>query len=143
MNTRIFVIDTNVVVSGLITNKPTSPTARVLDAMLEGNLIYLLSVELLSEYRSVLLRARLARLHGLHESEIDHLLTEITANAIWREQQPNPYYTSPDAQDNHLWALLASEPTAVLITGDQLLIKNPMPQISVISPATWAESFHY
>ncbi len=140
MNTRIFIIDTNVVVAGLIT-KSTSPTARVLDAMLEGNLLYLLSAELLSEYRSVLLRPKLVRLHGLNESEVDHLLTEITANAIWREPQSDSYHASPDPQDSHLWALLISEPTAVLITGDQLLIKNPMPQSSVISPATWAGSF--
>jgi putative PIN family toxin of toxin-antitoxin system len=137
----LFIIDTNVVVAGLITNKSASPTARVLDAMLEGDLLYLLSAELLSEYRSVLLRPGLVRLHGLNESEIDQLLTEITANAIWREPESNPHHASPDPQDAHLWALLASEPTAVLITGDQLLIKNPMPQSSVISPATWAGSF--
>ena len=143
MNTRIFIIDTNVVAAGLITNEPASPTARVLDAMLEGDLIYLLSAELLAEYRSVLLRPGLVRLHGLNESEVDHFLTEITANAIWREPQPHPYHASPDPQNAHLWALLAVEPTAVLITGDQLLIKNPMPQSSVISPAAWAESFKY
>lgn len=143
MNTRIFIIDTNVVVAGLITNDSVSPTAGVLDAMLVGDLIYLLSAELLTEYRSVLLRPGLVRLHGLNESEVDHLLTEITANAIWREPQSDSYHAPPDPQDAHLWALLASEPTAVLITGDQLLLHNPMPQSSVISPATWAKSFKH
>ncbi len=142
MSTRIFIIDTNVLVAGLITTERDSPTARVLDAMLSGSLFYILSAELLREYRDVLLRPRLSRLHGLNELEIEQLLTEITANAIWREPRLDTNHASPDPQDAHLWSLLASEPTAVLVTGDRLLIENPRPQSSIISPATWAEHFH-
>jgi putative PIN family toxin of toxin-antitoxin system len=141
MSSRIFIIDTNVLVAGLITAQPNSPTARVLDAMLDGSILYLLSADLLGEYRSVLLRPRLALLHGLNEMEIDQLLTEITANAIWREPLPYTDPPPPDLQDAHLWALLVSEPTAVLITGDRLLIENPRLQNSIIYPATWAEHF--
>jgi len=104
-------------------------------------LFYLLSAELLREYRDVLLRPRLQRLHGLNELEIDQLLSEIAANGIWREPSLNTDYTSPDPKDAHLWSLLASEPTAVLVTGDRLLIENPRPQSSIISPPTWAEHF--
>jgi len=141
MSTRIFIIDTNVLVAGLTTAERNSPTARVLDAMLSGSLFYLLSAELLREYRGVLLRPRLSQLHGLNELEIEQLLTEITANAIWREPPPDIDHPSPDPQDAHLWSLLASEPTAVLITGDRLLIENPRPKSSIISPASWAEHF--
>ncbi len=42
MNSRVFIVDTNVVAAGLITHRPDSPTARILDAMLTGGLIYLL-----------------------------------------------------------------------------------------------------
>lgn len=141
MTNRIFIIDTNVLVAGLITTESKSPTAKVLDAMLSGKLLYLLSAELLREYRDVLLRPRLSRRHGLNQLEIDQLLTEITANAIWREPPPDTDQPSPDPQDAHLWSLLASEPTAVLITGDRLLVENPRPQSSVIYPATWAQHF--
>ena len=141
MSSRTFVIDTNVLVAGLITAEGNSPTAKALDAMLSGTLPYLLSAELLREYRDVLLRPRLCRLHGLNELEIEQLLTEITANGIWRETRLDTDHTLPDPQDAHLWSLLASEPTAVLITGDRLLIENPRPQSSVISPGTWAEHF--
>lgn len=141
MKGRIFIIDTNVLVAGLITAESNSPTAGVLDAMLTGSLLYLLSPDLLREYRDVLLRPKLSRLHGLTESEIEHFLTEITANAIWREPAPDTEHPTPDPNDAHLWSLLASEPTAVLITGDLLLIENPRPARSVISPATWAEHF--
>ncbi len=143
MSGRIFIIDTNVLAAALITAESNSPTARVLDSMLSGGLFYLLSAELLREYRSVLLRPKLSRLHGLSEAEIDRLLTEITANAIWREPPPDPDQSSPDPRDAHLWSLLATEPTAVLITGDRLLIEKPRPHSSVISPATWAEHFQH
>jgi len=141
MSNRIFIIDTNVLVAGLITSDSNSPTCGVLDAMLGGSLLYLLSEELLREYRNVLLRPKISRLHGLNESEVDQLLTEITANAIWRDPPPDTNHNSPDPQDTHLWALLASEPTAILITGDQMLIEKPRPRSSVISPATWVKHF--
>ena len=141
MSIPIFIIDTNVLVAGIITAERNSPTTRILDAMLTGDLFYLLSPELLREYRDVLLRPRLSRLHGLKTLEIEQILTEIAANAIWREPPPDTNHASPDPKDAHLWSLLASETTAVLVTGDRLLIENPRPQSSIISPATWAEHF--
>ena len=134
----VFIVDTNVVVAALITSQVESPTARLLDAMVNGRLIYLLSPALLGEYRAVMLRPRLIRAHGLAEAEIDTLLTELTGNAIWREPPADAEHQAPDPNDAHLWALLACEPAAVLITGDLLLLDNPRPGRSLISPATWA-----
>ena len=70
------------------------------DAMLSGAIIYLLSPALLAEYRSVLLRPRLTELHGLSEAEIDRLLVELTANAMWRE--PKFASHAPDRGGDHL-----------------------------------------
>ena len=142
MNSRIFIVDTNVIAAGLITGRPGSPTARVLDAMLDGSLIYLLSPDLLNEYHQVLLRPNLARLHRLQELEIEQIIIELTANAIWRDPSACKHHLSPDPCDCHLWDLLASEPSAILITGDQLLLDNPRPQRSVISPAAWVKTFN-
>jgi putative PIN family toxin of toxin-antitoxin system len=141
MNTRVFIVDTNVVAAGLITDFSDSPVTKVLDGMLNGRLVYLLSPDLLNEYRQVLLRPKLVRFHGLTEQEIEQILIEITANAIWRDPPADKDHISPDLQDSHLWALLAPEPQAVLITGDRLLIENPRPHRSVISPATWMIHF--
>ncbi|TRZ94654.1 MAG: putative toxin-antitoxin system toxin component, PIN family [Rhodocyclaceae bacterium] len=138
---RMFIVDTNVVVAGLITTQADSPTAQVLDAMLDGRLIYLLSADLLREYRAIVLRPKLARAHGLNETEIDTLLTEITANALWRDPPSDDLHQAPDPRDRHLWALLSCEPSAVLVTGDRLLQQNPRPGSSVISPARWAGEF--
>ena len=62
MSPQVFVVDTSVVVAGLIMGASQSPVALVLDAMLSGTLIFLLSAALLDEYRSVLLRPKLTRM---------------------------------------------------------------------------------
>ena len=125
MASAVCVVDTNVVVSGLISADKDSPTVFVLDAIIGGGLVYLLSQELLNEYSSVLRRDRLIQLHGLSDQDIDRLLTHLVANAMWRE--PAAANKAPDPADQHLWALLATFPKALLITGDQLLLKDPLP----------------
>ncbi|MBS3968725.1 MAG: hypothetical protein KGZ94_01280 [Clostridia bacterium] len=89
------------------------------------------------EYRTVLLRPRLRSAHGLGPEQSDDLLTESVANAIWRD--PAVFAASeaaPDPGDQHLWALLAHEPAALLVSGDRLLRQKPKAGGSVVSPAT-------
>jgi predicted nucleic acid-binding protein len=50
--------------------------AGVIDAMPQGRLLNLLSPKLLGEYRTVLLRPKLMRRHGLDEEQIDQVLNE-------------------------------------------------------------------
>jgi hypothetical protein len=81
---------------------------------------------MLHEYRTVLLRPRLRSAHGLGPEQIDDLLTEIVANAIWRD--PAAFAASeaaPDPGDQYLWALLALEPAALRVSGDRLLLQKP------------------
>lgn len=137
---RQYVIDTNVLVAGLVTGDGVAPTVRILDAMLDGRLAYLLSPALLHEYRSVLLRPKLSRLHGMTEPQLDQLLTIIVANALWREPPDDNAHTAPDPGDRHLWALLAQESDCILVTGDQLLLQQPRPGSQVIAPIAWARS---
>lgn len=133
--THLLVVDTNVLVAALLTAQPDSPTARTLNAMLDGSLMFVLSPELLAEYRAVLLRPRLAQRHGLTEAEVDELLATITANALWREPPAYPpLAAAPDQGDAHLWALLACEPLAALVTGDQLLLDSPYPGRVLMQP---------
>ena len=68
---RLLIIDTNVLVAGILTNNTDSPTARVVDAMLDGRLMYVLSPTLLQEYRDVMLRPKLRKLHCLSKDEAD------------------------------------------------------------------------
>ncbi len=129
---KVCIVDTNVIVSGLIGAVSNSPPARILDAMLDGGLVYLMSDELLNEYSSVLRRSAIVRLHGLTGEELDRLLTDLVASAMWRE--PAVADDAPDTGDQHLWGLFASHPQGHLVTGDRLLLENPPRGASVISP---------
>lgn len=131
------VVDTNVVVSGLISGAPSTPPARILDAMLDGRVIYLMSGDLLDEYSNVLRRPRLVRLHRRTDEQLDRLLSDLVANAIWRD--PAAGGDAPDPRDGHLRALLSCHPQGLLVTGDRLLVENPPGGASVISPRRFAD----
>ncbi len=131
------VIDTNVVVAGLLTANNQSPPARILDDMLNGRFIYFLSPDLLAEYRLVLLRPAIISRHGLSIEEVDDLLEDLAAGAVWRE--PDKEATAPDPGDNHLWALLSCHPNATLVTGDRLLLENPPPWSNILIPREFLE----
>ena len=137
MKASAAVVDTNVVVSGLLTADAAAPTARILDAMLRGAFPFLLSRALLREYRAVLLRRRVRLRHRLSEVEVDAMLTEIVTHAIVREPQVRS--GAPDAKDEHVWSLVQSQPAAVLVTGDHALAKRPPAGISVMAPREFAE----
>ena len=100
MKPHALIADTNVVIAGLLSSRKDSPVSRILDAILDGRLLFLLSPALLAEYRRVLLRPKLVELHRLGADEIDELLTNLTANAVWRE--PVASQVVPDPGDNHL-----------------------------------------
>ena len=139
MKRRVLVVDTNIIVAGLISIEKDSPVAVVLDAMLDGRLLYLLSPALLAEYRAVLLRPKLLPLHNLSVEEIDSILTTLVANAIWRE--PRSRIAAPDPGDDHLWALLMSQPSSALVTGDRLLLENAPEHDRVISAKDCATGY--
>ncbi len=132
---RPFIVDTNVVVSGLLTSQVDSPPARILDGMVDGSLRFVVSIELLTEYRAVLLRPVIAARHGLSSAEIDTLLERMVLHAEVREPDEGSKGRPPDPGDSHLWALMDAEPAAVLVTGDRALIDAPPSGRSVLSPA--------
>ena len=142
MTQTVYVVDTNVVVSGVIGNDLDSPPARIVDAMLHGDFLYSVSQELLQEYAGVLGRPHIAGLHGRTDEELDRFLADLVANSVWREPvATEATETAPDSGDNHLWALLGTQPRACLVTGDQLLVSNPPAHSRVITPRGFVEEF--
>ncbi|GAA4416175.1 PIN domain-containing protein [Quisquiliibacterium transsilvanicum] len=139
MSRQAVIVDTNVVVAGLLTGNAASPVARILDGMLTGAFTYALSEALLAEYRTVLVRPQLCKLHGLSVTEIDALLTDIAFNAI--VLAPAPARPAPDPGDQLLWELLAARPELLLVTGDKLLLRDPGMGGRVIEPAAFAAAF--
>jgi predicted nucleic acid-binding protein len=132
------IVDTNLVVSGVLTSREDAATRRVLDNMLDAEFRFYLSVERLSEYRQVLLRPRLTSRHGISDEQIDTLLEEIAFHAVFRDP-PESHADAPDPGDQHLWALLGLLPDAPLVTGDTELVTNAPPDASVLSSADYLE----
>ena len=87
----------------------------------------------------MLLRPAIVERHGLSEEEVDEFLVRIVENAIVREPHPTKE-GAPDPGDDHLWTLLDSDPRAILVTGDRLLIEKPPRLGSVISPRAFVET---
>lgn len=139
MNLPVVVVDTNVVVSGLLSRNPRSPTVRILDAMIERQLRFALSMDLVSEYRQVLLRPAIGERHGRTDREIDILLAALVEKALFRDPDPARPPLPPDPGDQHLWALARSVRDAILVTGDRRLLEAEDPGFSLLSPAALAE----
>ncbi len=140
----IYIIDTNVVVAGLITAQTDSPVARILDSMLGAAFPFVLSPALLAEYRAVPLRTKLAKLHGLVSEQIDGVLIELAQHGIVLTppaSQATP--RSPDPGDQLLWDLLAPRPDLLLVTGDKLLLQDAARASRVLTAQALAERLQH
>ena len=126
------VVDTNVVVSGLVSRADGAPPRRILNAMLAAELGFALSVELLAEYRGVLLRPGVMALHGLDAAEVDEILQRLALEAVEVDigSAPGPGPADPvpialpggvEPGDEHVARLALALPVCLLITGDRAL----------------------
>ena len=94
------VIDTNVIVSSLLTRNHDSATARVMNAVYEGKVIPLVCDEILGEYEEVLHRAQLK----LDPAKCDYILSLIRDQA----EPMHPVHTDasmPDEDDRILFEI--------------------------------------
>ena len=132
MSRQAVIVDTNVVVAGLLTAHETSPVACILDGMLAAAFPFVVSEALLAEYRTVLVRPNLRKLHGLTLTEVDAILTDLAQNAIVLTPVQAP--PAPDPGDQLLWELLAARADLLLVTGDKLLLLDAGMQGRVVSP---------
>ena len=132
MSRPAVVIDTHVVVAGLLTQRNASPVARILDGMLGAAFPFVLSEALLAEYRAVLVRPVLRKLHGFTVAEVEAILTDLAQHAIVLAPVAAP--PAPDPGDQLLWELLAARADLVLVTGDKPLLRVAGMRGRVISP---------
>lgn len=135
----IYIVDTNVVVAGLIAAQSDSPVVRILDGMLGAAFPFVLSPPLLAEYRAVLLRPKLLKLHGLGVEQIDSVLIELALHGtvLSSSTKPSPN-SAPDPGDQFLWDLLAQRPDLLLVTGDKRLLQDAAMGGRIISPLEMA-----
>lgn len=106
--------------------------ARILDGMLAAAFPFAVSEALLAEYRTVLVRPALRKLHGLTVAEVETLLTDIAQHAIVLPAGAGS--PAPDPGDQLLWDLLGARPDLLLVTGDKALQRDAAMRSRVVSP---------
>lgn len=121
------VIDTNVIVSALLTHNPETATAKVLDYLAKGDIVIVHSEEILMEYVEVLHRAKF----HFPEGKIKIVLALIMQKGIHADRLP---YNGemPDEKDRPFYEVSLSNDDSFLVIGN---LKHFPTTPKVISPA--------
>ena len=107
------VIDTNVLVSALLTHNLGVATAKVLDSIAKGDITCVFNEDILTEYREVLHRPKFK----FPERKIDSLLTFITQKGIHSDRVPFDG-NMPDEKDRPFYEVSLSLEDSFLVTGN-------------------------
>lgn len=128
------VIDTNVLVSALLTKNPDSPTALVVNAISEETLIPLYTDEILAEYGDVLLRDRF----GFRQSAVEKLLAVIRQFGVLVSPSPTGEQL-PDMDDLVFYEVVMekrNDADAYLVTGN---LRHFPAREYIVTPAEMVE----
>lgn len=120
--------------SALISRVETAPPRFLLEALADARFESLVSPALLFEWREVAQRPKLRRYFRLDAEGVEFALSRIEQLSD-KIDPPPASALAPDPGDAHLWAILAADPTAVLVTGDGPLLDAPFGPHRVIAPA--------
>ena len=125
------VIDTNVLVSALLSRHDDSSTVVIRNHVLEGTIIPLFNEEIIQEYRNVLHRSKFQ----LSPDRIDDILDAITQNGLMLGRTSSKE-VFPDPKDIVFYEVALSKEGSYLVTGNtKHFPKTPI----VVTPAELLE----
>ena len=125
------VIDTNVLVSALITHNPEAATAKVVKLLLEQGFIPLYNVDIITEYREVLHRKKFPILPDVADSLISYIIENgIEASRVLFAEP------MPDEDDRVFYEISLSNEDSFLVTGN---LKHYPTSPRVITPAAFID----
>ena len=107
------VFDTNVLVASLLSKRDDSPTVKLLDYVLDGQIIMLFSDEIVAEYDDVLHRKKF----DFSDERINAVL-EMVKTGLCLEPEPSGE-SFPDADDAVFYEVALSKEGSYLVTGNQ------------------------
>ena len=129
---KIFaVIDTNVIVSALISRHTDSATVMVLNSVFSEHIIPVYNEDILNEYATVLRRKKF----NFSEDFINETITTIKDKGIHSERV-NSGETLPDAKDLVFYEVALSKEDSFLVTGN---LKHFPKKPFIVSPAEMVE----
>lgn len=122
------VIDTNVLVSALLSGKEDSATVQVIEKMITGKIIPVYSNAIAKEYREVLLRKKF----GFSIDSVEYLLSFIEKYGMLIDP-PQSGITLPDRKDLPFYEVILEkgEHDAYLVTGN---IKHFPKESFIVTP---------
>ena len=121
------VIDTNVLVSALITHNPEAATAKVVRLLFEQSFIPMYDSDIIAEYQEVLHRAKLK----IQPEVADSLISYIIEHGV-EASRATFAEIMPDEDDRVFYEVALSNEDSFLVTGN---LKHYPTSPRVISPA--------
>lgn len=129
------VLDTNVLVSGLLT--PYGSSGEIVRMVFSGELHLYLDARIMAEYREVLFRPKFQ----FNASQIDTLLNFIHKNAISVPASPLKKHL-PDIDDEPFLEVAIAGKVASLVTGNIAHYPRPFRQgVKVLSPSEFIDFY--
>jgi putative PIN family toxin of toxin-antitoxin system len=125
------VVDTNVLVSALLSRHADASTVKVVEAFQERKFKLLFNREIFSEYYNVLLRPRLK----LPEEKVQKLISQIGSEGIASNRLHSDEHF-PDPKDVVFYEVAMSKEDAYLVTGNKKHFPN---KPIVVTPAEMVE----
>jgi putative PIN family toxin of toxin-antitoxin system len=134
------VVDTNIIVSGLITSG--TPPAKILDGIHNKRITLLISDEVISEYLRVLEYPHIRKYKKITDETISRL-TALFINETERVEILNPITASPDPDDDKFLSLAVEGQADFIITGDKAdrLSLKEISGIKIITARNAVEKF--
>lgn len=135
------VVDTNIIVSGLITKD--TPPAKILDAIQKKKVTLLISDDVISEYLRVLEYPHIRKYKKITDEAIGHL-TALFINEAERIEIHEHIQKSPDPDGDKFLSLAVNGQADYVVTGDKadLLSLKEISEIKIITARQAVEKFH-
>lgn len=121
------VLDTNVLVSALLTKSPTAATARLIDALYQNAFCTLFNDEILKEYEEVLGRAKF----DFEPDLVNGIIDTIRDNGLYTDRSPSNEHFQ-DLDDVVFYEVALAKKGAYVVTGN---IKDFPRKPIVVTPA--------
>ena len=130
------VLDTNILVSGLLWN---GAPARIVDRVDEGLDRLLISRALLQELAAVLTRPKFARIFQRFDEDPRDFIAAVAARAILIEPKPlASIVISADPSDDRVLACAATAEADYIVSGDRHLLKlTAFGSIPILAPGDY------
>ena len=128
------VFDTNVIVSALLTSHPDSPTAILLNMVMDGVIIPVFNDAILDEYKEVLSRKKF----GFTSDQINNVILALATGINLERTYSDVVFSDPD--DAVFYEVALSKEEAYLVTGN---LKHFTRVNKVVSPSEMLEIVYY